>query len=74
MPAGCLYAPDHDFVQKHPNTCQALATAIVQGLKWMQTAGPSDIIKTVPEATCWATVRCTWPRSTRCVTRSRWTV
>jgi NitT/TauT family transport system substrate-binding protein len=48
MPAGCLYAP-LDFVQKNPNTCQALTNAIVHGLKWLQTAGPSDIIKTVPE-------------------------
>lgn len=49
MPAACLYAPA-DFVQKNPNTCQAMANAIVHGLKWLQTAGPSDIIKTVPEA------------------------
>jgi NitT/TauT family transport system substrate-binding protein len=49
MPAACLYAPV-EFVQKNPNTCQALANAIVHGLKWLQTAGPSDIIKTVPEA------------------------
>jgi NitT/TauT family transport system substrate-binding protein len=49
MPAACLYAP-LEFVQKHPNTCQGLANAIVRGLKWLQTAGPSDIIKTVPEA------------------------
>jgi NitT/TauT family transport system substrate-binding protein len=49
MPAACLYAP-LEFVQKNPNTCQALANAIVRGLKWLQTAGPSDIIKTVPEA------------------------
>jgi NitT/TauT family transport system substrate-binding protein len=48
MPAACLYA-HVDFVQKNPNTCQALANAIVHGLKWLQTAGPSDIIKTVPE-------------------------
>jgi NitT/TauT family transport system substrate-binding protein len=49
MPAACLYAP-LEFVQKNPNTCQALTNAIVHGLKWLQTAGPSDIIKTVPEA------------------------
>jgi NitT/TauT family transport system substrate-binding protein len=49
MPAACLYA-SAEFVQKNPNTCQALANAIVHGLKWLQTAGPSDIIKTVPEA------------------------
>jgi NitT/TauT family transport system substrate-binding protein len=48
MPSGCLYAPA-EFVQKNPITCQALANAIVHGLKWLQTAGPSDIIKTVPE-------------------------
>ncbi|MDP3138874.1 MAG: ABC transporter substrate-binding protein [Burkholderiaceae bacterium] len=49
MPAACLYT-HADFVQKNPNTCQALANAIVHGLKWLQTAGPSDIIKTVPES------------------------
>ncbi len=49
MPAGCLYAP-LDFIQKHPNTAQALTNAIVHGLKWLQTAGPGDLIKTVPES------------------------
>ncbi|QTN28249.1 ABC transporter substrate-binding protein [Rhodoferax sp. AJA081-3] len=49
MPAGCLYAPV-EFVQKNPATVQALANAIVRSLKWLQTAGPSDIVKTVPEA------------------------
>jgi NitT/TauT family transport system substrate-binding protein len=48
MPAGCLYAPI-DFLQKYPNTVQALAHGIVHALKWLQTAGPSDIVKTVPE-------------------------
>ena len=48
MPAACLYA-SAEFIQKHPNTCQALTNAIVHGLKWLQTAGPGDIIKTVPE-------------------------
>ena len=48
MPAACFYGHT-EFVQKNPNTCQALANAIVRGLKWLQTAGPSDIIKTVPE-------------------------
>ncbi len=48
MPAACLYARN-EFVQKYPNTCQALANAIVHGLKWLQTAGPGDIIKAVPE-------------------------
>lgn len=49
MPAGCLYAP-MEFVQKNPATCQALANAMVHALKWLQTAGPSDIIKTVPDS------------------------
>ena len=49
MPAACLYAPV-EYLQKNPNTAQALANAIVHGLKWLQTAGPGDIIKTVPES------------------------
>ncbi|MBI2747690.1 MAG: ABC transporter substrate-binding protein [Burkholderiales bacterium] len=49
MPAACLYAP-MEFLQKNPNTAQALTNAIVHGLKWLQTAGPGDIIKTVPES------------------------
>jgi NitT/TauT family transport system substrate-binding protein len=49
MPAACFYA-HADFIKNNPNTCQALANAIVRGLKWLQTAGPSDIIKTVPES------------------------
>ncbi|HEY0824746.1 MAG TPA: ABC transporter substrate-binding protein, partial [Ramlibacter sp.] len=49
MPAACFYTQS-EFVRNNPNTCQALANAIVHGLKWLQTAGPSDIIKTVPES------------------------
>ena len=49
MPAACLCAPIA-FVQQTPKTCQALAYATVHALKWLQTAGPSDIIKTVPES------------------------
>jgi NitT/TauT family transport system substrate-binding protein len=49
MPAACFYT-HAEFVKANPNTCQALANAIVHGLKWLQTAGPSDIIKTVPES------------------------
>lgn len=49
MLGGCLYAPA-EFVQKYPNTVQALTNAIVRSLKWLQTAGPGDIIKSVPDA------------------------
>ena len=48
MPSACLYAPQ-EFVQRNPGTCQALAHAIVHALKWLQTAGPRDILRTVPE-------------------------
>lgn len=48
MPAGCLIAPQA-FVSNQPRQSQALANAMVHALKWLQTAGPSDIIKTVPE-------------------------
>jgi len=48
MPAGCLYVTQ-SFVDKHPRTAQALATAIVRANQWIQRAGPGDIIKTVPE-------------------------
>lgn len=48
MPSGCLMAPS-DFIGNHPRLCQAMADAMVHALKWLQTAGPSDIIKAVPE-------------------------
>ena len=48
MPAGCLYAPQV-FIDKNPQTTQALANAIVRADKWIQAAGPADIIKAVPE-------------------------
>jgi NitT/TauT family transport system substrate-binding protein len=48
MPAGCLSAPT-PFLVAQPKLCQALTHAMVHALKWLQTAGPSDIIKTVPE-------------------------
>ena len=49
MPASCVYAP-LEFVRKNPNTVQALTNAIVHALKWLQTAGPSDIVKIVPDS------------------------
>ncbi len=48
MPAACLYAPQ-TFIDKNPATVQALANAIVRADKWIQAAGPGDIIKAVPE-------------------------
>lgn len=49
MPAGCLYAPQA-FIDKYPATVQALANAIVRADKWIQGAGPRDIITNVPES------------------------
>jgi NitT/TauT family transport system substrate-binding protein len=48
MPAGCLYAPQ-GFVEKHPATAQALTHAMVRASRWIQAAGPGEIIKAVPE-------------------------
>jgi NitT/TauT family transport system substrate-binding protein len=49
MPAASLYAPE-EFITKNPRTVQALTNAMVRALKWLQAAGPSDIINTVPDA------------------------
>jgi NitT/TauT family transport system substrate-binding protein len=49
MPAATLYAPVA-FIDKYPNTVQALTNAIVRANKWIQQAGPSDIVKAVPES------------------------
>lgn len=47
MPASCLCAPQA-FVQKQAAQAQALANGIVHALKWLQTAGPADLVKAVP--------------------------
>jgi NitT/TauT family transport system substrate-binding protein len=49
MPAATLYSPV-SFIEKNPNTVQALTNAIVRANKWIQQAGPSEIVKTVPES------------------------
>jgi len=49
MPGGCLYCPQ-PFIDRHPNTVQAMANAMVRANKWIQKAGPGDIIKVVPES------------------------
>ncbi len=48
LPAGSLSAPV-EFVEQQPRQCQAMADAMVRALKWLQTAGPSDLNRTVPE-------------------------
>lgn len=49
MPAAVLYVPAR-FARDNPVTCQALANAMVRALRWLGKAGPSDIVKTVPES------------------------
>jgi NitT/TauT family transport system substrate-binding protein len=49
MPAGCL-SVSADYLASHDAECQAMVSAMVRALKWLQTAGPSDINKTVPES------------------------
>lgn len=48
MPSSCLYA-SHKFIEENPNTCQALANAIIKADKWIQEASFEDIMETVPE-------------------------
>ena len=49
MPAATLYTTEA-FLKKNPNTVQALTNAMVRALKWLQKAGPADVIKVVPES------------------------
>jgi NitT/TauT family transport system substrate-binding protein len=48
MPAGCFYTKQ-TFIDANPNAVQALTNAMVRAAKWIQNAGPGDIIKVVPE-------------------------
>jgi NitT/TauT family transport system substrate-binding protein len=48
MPSACLCATT-EFLTQFPRATQSMTDAMVHALKWLQTAGPSDIIKVVPE-------------------------
>ena len=49
VPGASLFA-HADFLQRHPQTVQALSDAVVRALKWLQTAGLTDILKNVPSS------------------------
>jgi sulfonate transport system substrate-binding protein len=49
LPAGVLHAPI-EYVQRNPNTVQALANAIVRADKWIARATATDVAKAVPES------------------------
>ena len=38
-----------DFIEKNPNTTQALVNAFYKTLKWLEKATPEEIAATVPE-------------------------
>ena len=47
-PAAVLYERK-SFIDKYPNTTQALVNALYKSLQWLKTATPEDIASTVPE-------------------------
>lgn len=49
VPGACLWAHG-DFFLRHPDRAQALSDGVVHALKWLQTAGLTDILKTVPSS------------------------
>ena len=49
MPGACLFALPN-YIQKNRPVVQAMSNAIVRALKWLQTAGPRDLIRGLPEA------------------------
>lgn len=49
MPSGCLYA-SQEFIDKNPNTTQALANAMVRADRWIQSASLDEIANLVPKS------------------------
>ena len=47
VPGSCLMT-SADFLQRYPERVQAMSDALVHALKWLQTAGGTDLLKTVP--------------------------
>ena len=49
MPGASLFAHT-DFLQRQTKRVQALSDAVVMALRWLQTAGLTDVLKSVPES------------------------
>jgi len=49
VPGGCLMAREA-FLQRQPEWAQALSDGVVHALKWLQTAGPTDLFRHIPPA------------------------
>lgn len=47
VPGACLIARE-EFLQRQSDVAQALADGVVHALKWLKTAGPTDLFKHVP--------------------------
>jgi NitT/TauT family transport system substrate-binding protein len=47
LPSGSLYTKE-EFIQRNPETTQALTNAIVRALSWLRTASDEDILRVVP--------------------------
>jgi NitT/TauT family transport system substrate-binding protein len=47
-PAAVVYLRA-DFIERNPVTTQAIVNAFYKSLKWLETATPDDVVKTVPE-------------------------
>jgi len=48
-PAAVVYMKN-DFIEKHPQTTQAIVQAFHKALRWIATASPDDIARSVPES------------------------
>ena len=48
MPGACLYAMP-EYIQRNRWVVQGLSNAIVRSLKWLQTAGPKELLQSVSE-------------------------
>lgn len=42
---GAVVCASASYIQQHPAVCQGVANAVVRALKWLRTAGPSDLVK-----------------------------
>ena len=47
LASACLFSKV-EFLQKRPDLAQSLSLGVVRALKWLKTAGPTDILRTVP--------------------------
>jgi NitT/TauT family transport system substrate-binding protein len=48
VPCTCLMATP-EFLDEREHACQALSNGVVRALKWLQTAGPTDLVRVLPE-------------------------